>query len=76
MHIRQVCTAELIHEDVAALCWSADSKDAVLDAARQSTALSNKETRGHPAVALVSGFKSWRGTEVLVIPVGVSGVTI
>jgi hypothetical protein len=28
---------------LAALCWSADPKDAVLDAARQSTALSNKE---------------------------------
>ena len=49
---------------------SAHSKDAVLDAARQSTALSNKEARGHPAVALASGFKSWRGTEILVIPVG------
>src|ERR1700734_1147973 len=49
---------------------SVDSEDAVLDAVRQSTALGNEETRGQPAVALVSGFKSWRGAEVLVIPAG------
>ena len=69
MHIRQVCSAELIHKGVTAECRSADPKYAVLDAARQSTTLGKKETCGHPAVALVSGFKSWGGTKVLVIPV-------